>query len=818
MSTHYKKIPTELVCDVLVIGAGMAGICAAVSAARQGAEVILLEKYRALGGNGSSEVGVHPSGAHRFHPYAAETGVIEEIIEEAAWRRAKSLTYGHHYNISPMWDTVLSDTLDEAGVLTLRCHYARKPVVENGRITKVIVEDIGTYKTREISVRVAVIDSSGDGHISAEAGARFRMGRESKDTYGERLAPEVADDITMGSSLVGYARKSAKKVEFIAPPGTPEFSPGYAEGPERYPLDIESAFLYPCETGGESGSDTIEDEHEIYRTVLKQFYAWWEKTVTDNPENEKMELVWISPRVAKRESRRFVGAYTINANDTESGRIFEDEIGFGGFAEDIHYPRPENEKCVKIRYMAVPPLYSIPYRSIYSADIKNLFFASRLASASHIAHGTVRLQRTLTTLGMAAGTAAALCKKYDCTPADIYDVHMKELQQLLLKNDVSLLGCRNEDDTDLARKAKVTADSYVAYGVGLEEEQLCLGAGKNGEAVPAPVGEADVKQMEFLTLDRVRGVMLWDWADRLDSFQCYVKNETDEEKQLKLNLKLFTREKTYKSHGEQIRFPYRERSNEMEWGSDDTAAKFALIREYMACVPAEFEGWITVPMGEQLIAKNPYWDEERYLVEIESCDGVSWACSRREYDFCRRAELAADADTNAAVDINRIYNTFPEAHVYNITPAPKYGEPENVIDGISRRWATNPVHMWMAKEKSPQSLELSWEEPVQIREMSITFDSLERAYAQMPFDAVKKVSEKLVKHFTVEALVDGTWQQVYEKDNNYHRFNRFRCNAGERKEEIGVHIDSICTERIRINCLETWGDIPPRIYEVRAYS
>ena len=95
-----NRVPLKIQTDILVIGAGIAGVCAAIMAARNGCSVVLLEKFRTLGGNGGPEVGVHPSGAHRFHPYAAETGVMEEMIEEAAWKGAKTLTFDHHYNIS----------------------------------------------------------------------------------------------------------------------------------------------------------------------------------------------------------------------------------------------------------------------------------------------------------------------------------------------------------------------------------------------------------------------------------------------------------------------------------------------------------------------------------------------------------------------------------------------------------------------------------------------------------------------------------------------------------------------------------------------
>jgi len=766
----YNRIPEKFSTDILVIGAGLAGVCAAITAARNGCSVVLLEKFRTLGGNGGPDVGVHPSGAHRFHPYAVETGVMEELIEEAAWRGAKTLTYDHHYNISQQWDTVLSDKLKAAGVTVLRCNYAKTPVVEDNAIKKVIVEDISTYHTREITVNIAVVDSSGDGNVSAEAGAEFRIGREAASTYNERSAPEKADNITLGSSVVGYVRKTSDEVPFVAPDNIPPYYPGYEHSPTRFRPAGESVLIYPTETGGENSADTIEDEHEIYNTLVNQLYAWWERGKREFPENRNWELTWVSPRVAKRESRRFVGAYTLNQNDVEAGKIFDDAIGFGGFAEDLHYPRPENEKYIEINYIAIPPLYSIPYRSVYSKDINNLFFASRLCSVSHLAHGTVRLQRTLSTLGMAVGVAAGLCKKYNCKPADIYEKHLEELQQTMLKQDISVMGKKNTDPLDLAKKAVVTADSYQKFGVNNTDE--------------------------FLPLENTRTLMLWDWAERLDTFSCFLKNEDNNDKEIKATLRLYNPARKYKENTENKKFSYFNVSNQMEWGVDDTREKFLIVKQVSFTVPAGYEGWCEIPFDAELIEKDEYNDDARYAIELSDTQGVYWSVNHQHYDFCRRAEW-----NEGEIE----YTSYYDGLAFNITPAPLYGNPENVIDGVNRRWSTNPVHAWISGEKKPQSLVLSWEEEVEINKVNITFDTFTRAYSRMPLDSAQKVNPILVKKYTVEAFIGGEWKTLVEKDNNYHRFN---TNSFE----------NVKTNKLRINTLEVWNGGESRIYEVRVYK
>lgn len=767
----YNRIPEKFSTDILVIGAGLAGVCAAINAARNGCSVTLLEKFRTLGGNGGPEVGVHPSGAHRFHPYAAETGVMEEMVEEAAFRGAKTFSYGNHYNMSQMWDTVLSDTLKDAGVQVLRCHYAKEPIVKNGKITKVIVEDIATYRTREISVNVAVIDSSGDGNISSLAGANFSIGREAKSTFNERSAPDVADNITLGTSIVAYVRKSPDKIRFLPPAWTSPYHPGYEH--TDMPNNDEPAFIFPTETGGEGSSDTIEDDHEIYETLLDQLYSWFNQRRETREDGENWELLWVSPRTAKRESRRFKGEYILTQNDVEDGVIFDDAIGFGGFPEDLHYPRPEKEKYITIKYIAIPPLYTIPYRSTYSVDIDNLFFASRLCSVSHMAHGTVRLQRTLSTIGMAVGVAAGLCKKYNCTPHAIYTDHLEELQQLMLKQDITIMGKKNEDKNDLARTANVTADSFVPFGVPETED--------------------------YLPLDRPRGVMLWDWEEKLDTFSCRLKNISGKDSNITATLKVYEPEHKYKLEKDQgKKFSYRRKDhiNHVEWGVDDSVERFKTIKQINITVPKNFNGWFDIPFNTKLTPKNPYDDDVRYLVELSPCKDVLWSADYHNYDFCRRFELKEGANS---------YTTYFEGHGYTISPTPKYGNPENIIDGVSRRWATNPVHAWIAEKSGPQSVALKWAKEIEFNTINITFDTLTRDYTDMPLDCAKHINGMLVKHFTVEALINDEWTKIYELDNNYHRFN-------------SITVEKIKASALRLNCLETYDDTPARVYEIRVYN
>jgi hypothetical protein len=767
--------------DVLVIGAGLAGICAAIAAAREGCSVILLEKFLVLGGNSSADAGVHPSGAHRFHTFSAETGIIEEITETAAWYMAKTVTPDMHYNISPMWDTILYQTLKQAGVTVLRSHYAKEPVMDKTRIAGVIVEDTGTYKTKYIEVNTAVIDASGDGSISALAGAEYRMGREGKAVYGERLAPEKDSPVTMGSSLVGMIRNAGKPVEFIPPPGTPDFYPGYNENPGLNPgKDDYQFFFFPTETGG--NRNTIEDEQEIYDTATMCIYSAWNriKNGADREKAKNWELSFLGSRLCKRESRRFMGDYVLTQQDVESGKVFDDAIGYGGFALDIHYPRPEKPDYVKIVYFSIPPIYTIPYRSIYSRDVDNLFFSSRLMSVSHIAHGSVRLQRTLCTVGQAAGTAAAMCKQFNCQPRGIYQNHMEELQQRLLRNDASIPGIKNLDKNDLARKAVVSATSERKFIAKQADEWL--------DITKAPTG-----------------MMLWDWPEKLDRISFKFANTGGTPVKLKAGLLLREWPMGYKNHGEhtgnvyKLAFNYEKRINEVEWGFDNRKEVFNEIAAAHAFA-APGENVITFDFNVPLINKNECVDEERYIIIIENTElpeaRIKMAVENRFYDFARLVTDAGD-----------IYNAYAKCPVFEISPEHVYAEASNLINGRNRRFSYNPVRMWQSDPSLalPQSVTFDWDEPQDISIVQITFDSIERTYREMPLDSGKRVSDILVRDYTLEVFINGEWVVIENVKDNYRRFRRHSFANTE-------------TGKLRLTVNKTWNDQGiARIYEVRVY-
>lgn len=221
MVQESERAPVIHECDVLVIGSGTAGYCAAIQAGRAGCMAVLVEKDAVLGGNSGPDLGVGITGAERWNDYGVETGILQEIREDACCADAFTHVTGAQmgYSISRRFEAVVQEHLRRAGVCVLKRHYARRPVMEGSRIAAVVAEDLAAFRTVEIRVRGCVVEASGDGEIGALAGADFDMGSEAREEYGERSAPEGRTARVQGTSLVAIAQRTGREVRFIAPEG-----------------------------------------------------------------------------------------------------------------------------------------------------------------------------------------------------------------------------------------------------------------------------------------------------------------------------------------------------------------------------------------------------------------------------------------------------------------------------------------------------------------------------------------------------------------------------------------------------------------------
>lgn len=445
--------------DFLVAGGGLAGLSAAIAAARLGARVILLQDRSVLGGNASSEIKMHAVGAdcHGSKPGTRESGLIEEFFLEDAVRNP-------HRSYS-QWDLLLYEKAILEPNLTLLldtdCIGAEMDVGPDGRPRIVAVRAVRQSTEDEFRITARYFaDCTGDGRLGVEAGAEFMVGREARSDFGETLARDVADRQTLGSSILFTARKYPTPQPFIAPGWARPFTE--TDLKLRWISSYEYGYWW-SEWGGQF--DTIKDNERIRHELLRIALGVWNyvKNSGRHPDSSHWALEWVGAIPGKRESRRFRGAHVLTQSDVLGARVFDDQVAYGGWAIDLHPPSGVDavgEQPYTPTHF--PHLYSIPLRCYHSRNVANLFFAGRNLSATHVAFASTRVMKTCAIGGQAVGTAAALWLRASSdndiaamsTPGNIH-----ALQQTLLRNDAFLLGLRNEDPVDLARSAVVHASS-----------------------------------------------------------------------------------------------------------------------------------------------------------------------------------------------------------------------------------------------------------------------------------------------------------------------------------------------------------------------
>ncbi len=444
----------ELKAEVAVIGGGLAGLCAAVAAARHGANVILVHDRPMLGGNASSECRVGILGAKDDD--VKETGLLEEMQLDN-FRRNPLLRY-------TVWDDVmLSLAISEPNLKLLLNTSVRDVVMDGDTILSAIAWNSTEYTEYTISAAI-FIDCSGDG-IMRLSGAEFRIGREAVDEFGEDYVMGGGDDKTMGTSLLLQLRLCDKHRPFIPPPWAHKFTDKDFEIPEeqlhdgqihsyKKPYPDDNNFWW-IEFGG--NLDTVADAGDIQLELKKIAYGVWDY-MKNHPDGRcrNFELDWIGSLPSKRESCRFIGDHLLTQHDIVEGGDFPDVVCYGGWTFDELHPDSFYCHGRMSTHPRAPIPFGIPYRCLYSRNISNLMFAGRNISCTHIGLSTVRVMATCALLGQAAGTAAAIAVSHGCQPRGVYERHIAELQATLEDDDV-LLPNRWRTPSALTQAAKGNA-------------------------------------------------------------------------------------------------------------------------------------------------------------------------------------------------------------------------------------------------------------------------------------------------------------------------------------------------------------------------
>ena len=389
--------------DFVVVGGGMPGTCAAVAAARRGLKVALVQDRPVLGGNASGEIRVYCAGEAK-HP------LVRELRN-----------YFMNRDVNMPWcDARRMRIVEDEENIELRLLTRAFGVEKNADGTIAAVKALDLKSNRVVRFEAPLFcDATGDGWVGYWAGADWRMGREAKSEFDESRAPETADGDTLGASIMWTSADANMAVPFSAP-----FAEPHAQG--IVAVNGEWRWEYGIHR------DMIAEGEEIRDRMLLAIYGAF-SLAKKKPENANKVLNFCPYLIGKRESRRIMGDWVLSQKDVAGRTPFEDSIATGTWGIDLHYDgHKPGVDFLSRNTFDNDGRFWIPYRSIYSRNVGNLFMVGRCFSCTHVGLGAPRVISTLSQLGVAAGEAAAMCRELGETPRGIYaNGHVRRLQEIL---------------------------------------------------------------------------------------------------------------------------------------------------------------------------------------------------------------------------------------------------------------------------------------------------------------------------------------------------------------------------------------------------
>ncbi len=403
LTIEAAAVAETVTADFIVVGGGMPGTCAAVTAARRGLKTVLVQDRPMLGGNASTEIRVWAAGEARYP-------LVREV---------RNLFMNRDPN-QFLCDARRMRLVEDETNLTVRLSTRAFGVEKNADGTIAAVKALDLAANRVIRLAAPLFcDATGDGWIGHYAGADCRMGREARDEYGETMAPAKSDGDTLGASIMWTSVEGNDPVEFSAPWAEP-----HAQG--EVAVNGEWNWEYGIHR------DVIREGEAVRDRLLLAIYGAFSLAKKD-PKNVNRVLNFCPYLLGKRESRRLLGDWVLSEKDVTERRPFDDAIASGSWSVDLHYDtfKPGVDfltDCEQPHFGR----YYIPYRSIYSRNVDNLFVVGRCFSCTHVGLGSPRVMNTLSQLGVAAGEAAAICKAEGLQPRGIYTrKRYRELQRRL---------------------------------------------------------------------------------------------------------------------------------------------------------------------------------------------------------------------------------------------------------------------------------------------------------------------------------------------------------------------------------------------------
>lgn len=703
--------------EVAVVGGGLSGVCAALAAARGGATTALITDRPVLGGNSSSELRVPPAGSGYYNPWAVETGIVHELVMEDRARNHDMVQYGHANGV---WDYVLYDACRREPLLTLllNVNVTGVTMVDDRTIASVTGPQAGSGLTLTIPADL-FIDASGDGAVGVGAGVPWIMGPEARSVYGESFAPESPDDFVMGNTLTFRARDVGYEVDYRPPSWAQIYD--YPDGiPHRSTAQFAGGYWW-IEVGWPF--HTMHDQDEIRDELLRHVYGIWDHIKNRGPQREQAKtwvLDWVGMLPAKRESRRFTGAYVLREQDLLGRTDFDDVVAYGGWSIDDHTrggilaveKRPSFDDRAEIHFFCRP--YGVPLRSLIAAEVDNLMFAGRVMSASRVAFSSLRVQQTLATTGQAAGTAAAVAIREKVAPLALTSTPalLTAVQQRLMRDDAWLLNRRLED---LTAGATATASSVGAVtatpGIG---------------GIPLAHGPAS----------------LWPLSEpRIETVACFLDH-----------------------HGEPGPVTVTVHQAANVWDLE------ALEAPPLATVTGTVQpgtGWQSFDLGLELPSPGLYW------VKLHGPAGAVWRYAADDALATVCAYQRPKAITWFAPATWSRWRSLAMA----VTPESRPYTADLALNGANRPDTSPNAWISDAAQPLPQWLEVALPEPRVANVVQVVFDTqLNRNNYVTP--GLFRAPE-CVRDYRVELRVDGAWREAVREIGNYQRLREHGFETAE---------------------------------------
>lgn len=782
--------------DLVIVGGGLSGLCAAIAAARQGIKVAITQDRPVFGGNASSEIRVVPYGCAHSHAWSNETGIVHEFqLVDRAYNHEEFFDHGM---MNSLWDMTLEAAARREPNLT--CFFnasvrgvdseplepPKTPVStpnglgrlggERREITAVHASQLGSE--RELVLRAKqFVDATGDGTLGFLAGADFRYGREGRGEFDETLAPIQSDDVTMGSTITMRARDCGKPVPFTAPLDIEEYKSLEEIGLNRtlYHLKKPSYggywWLEVCNPWHQIDDNQLI-RHELHRHVL----GVWNYIKNHSPDKEAAQnyaLEWVGMVPGKRESRRLMGDVVLTEHDVQVEQHWPDGVCYAGWWIDLHISggilnktEPGERENVDDNYkhwIRVAP-FSIPLRAMYSRNIENLWMAGRCYSLTHVALGPVRVQLSLGMQGQAVGTAAAYALQNQLSPREVANPelsHIQNVRQQLLRDDCRVLGLKNIDDLDLARSARASSTSAAPFKLG------------------EPNGH-------WTRLNVARGQIMPVTESRIETTEFLLKNDGDKSAPLVAEL------------------------HELERIWDRTPGR--LIECARAEIGAEAEGWIKFRFNCDVSPDTPH------RLVLRPAPGVSWSQGGAApvgtipqflYECVggpepKNAHMECFSEDQVIVPAYKHWRQSGRApFAARIEPNPEPFTARMVNNGCA--WPEGLPNLWMSdpSQNLPQSVSLEWPEAQDFNAVQILFDTdlTSPAGSRKPLESPREC----VRHFRLWAQSDAGEELVFEEKEN-------------RLRRVEVRFPTVSARALRLEIVATWGDSSARVYEIRVWN